>query len=50
MTIHYHNGHNSKECTDCHRVMVFGTFFTVMAIMVMNSHGVPLVLSLYSLL
>ena len=33
--------HYGKDCTDCHRAMAFGTFFTVMAITVMNSCGAP---------
>ena len=46
---YYCNGYYGKECTNCHQAMVFSTFFTIIAITVMNSHGAPWVLLLYSL-
>ena len=55
MGTNFHNGASLlsmaiKECTDCHQATAFGTFFTKMAIMVMNNHGAPWAFSLYSLL
>ena len=50
MIIHYHNDHYHNECTNCHSKMPFGTFNTVMGITVMNIHGAPWVVSLYSVL